>query len=293
MHHTIAFHRLFPLTLILATPLAVVAQPQLKPGATELTVVYSHVVESDLENAGPAGSASADQVRVTTRTGLPGAGEAWSFEAGVNLDWFWFDASGGALVPDELRSNALQFVTGYQLDERWSFTVLVAPGTYNDGESFSDGFTVPGYFLAKYALTPGVQLSAGLAWVPFADEVAMPIAGLRWQIDEKWILNLGLPRAGVEYAFNRSTSVFAGASISGGAYEVSGRSLPAALRGSKVEYRQIRVGAGAGFALNETWSLDAEFGVVAEQSWDYHKRGLEVESDEAPFYGRLALTAGF
>ena len=57
----------------------------------------------------------------------------------------------------------------------------------------------------------------------------------------------------------------------------------AALNNQEVDYREIRTGAGARYALGRALTVEVEGGWMIDRRFDFHERGLLLNGDGAPY----------
>jgi hypothetical protein len=219
------------------------------------------------------------------------------YKAGVGFEGTELDLTGGTPLPERLRATYVEFGATYLRSREWAVIAALQPGVYTDDEaSSSDGFNVPGILLAQWK---GAQwtFGGGIRFSPLDDSPVLPIAFARWQPNETWALSLGAPRTEVSYALNAETSFFAGGSFAGGTYAVDARRLttPAGyprLDETKLDYREIRVGAGVRHRVSQVLNLELEAGTTVDRSFDYFDRNLKVKAEDAGFLA-LSVVATF
>ena len=106
-----------------------------------------------------------------------------------------------------------------------------------------------------------------------------------------------LPAPRLEYSFSKSLTAYVGADLRETTYRMDddfARSRKQRkLNGAIVDYTQIRVGAGATWKINSTFTLEAEAGIVAFHELNYHRAEVGVKSDGYPAYGGISLKAAF
>lgn len=223
--------------------------------------------------------------------------ETLRYKAGVGFEGTEIDLEGNVPLPERLRATYVEFGATYLRSREWAFIAALQPGIYTDNEaSNSDGFNVPGILLAQRR-GEHWTFGGGIRFSPMDDSPVMPIAFARWQPNDKWTLAFGAPRTEISYAVNRKTSFFAGGSFTGGTYAVDARKLttPAGyprLDETKLDYREIRAGAGVRHKFSEALNLELEAGTTVDRRFDYFDRNLKVEADSAGFLS-LSIVATF
>jgi hypothetical protein len=113
----------------------------------------------------------------------------------------------------------------------------------------------------------------------------------------EWVLNAILPTPRIEYLFNDDLTLYAGADFRGETYRVDsafGRSHKLRkLDNAFVDYMQIRVGGGASWKVNSSFTVELEAGCVPVNDFDYHEADIAVRAQSVPFYGRAGVKIQF
>lgn len=208
------------------------------------------------------------------------------------------DRAGANLLPGTLEEVSVRLGWQQTLGPRWRWMAVARPGFYGDGAGLeSDTFNVPLLALASYASSRELAWSFGVVANAFSDNPVIPVAGVRWEFAPAWTLNVGLPRAGLEWQANKDVLLTAGATVQGGAYRltrnpVTGSAAGARLADTKLDYREIRLGVGASWTLRDWLTLSVDAGLAVDQEFDFHQRGVKYRgSDEA--FGAVAVSGRF
>lgn len=208
------------------------------------------------------------------------------------------DRTGGNLLPETLQEVALRLGWQQVLTPHWRLVAVARPGFYGNGGAVgSDAFNVPLLALASYGKSRDLAWSFGVVANAFGDNPVLPVAGVRWTWTPGWTLQVGLPRAGVEWQVNEQVTVAAGASLQGGAYRLTrnpsrGSAAGARLADAKLDYREIRLGVATTWNLNAALAFTADVGTTVDQRFDYHQHGV-VYRGSHELYVALGLNAKF
>jgi len=260
------------------------------PG-NQVEIDYSFSARNDLAlGTAPGGRVGVDAVRATWSSGLP-VGPATRLRYGVDWQRFAFDRSGPMAVPDHLQELALNLGAVHRVNPRWLLIASVRPGLYGDGEASSgDAFQVPALLLATFRQNPELAWSFGLRVDGFADNPVIPFVGVTWKFAPAWEFVLGAPRAGVTYAFSPALKFGFGATVQGGNFRVGRDPRPVSiavgprLDDTYLDYHEIRIGLAADYALNPSFTLKAEVGLITDQKFDYYDRNFTLNGDSAAFF---------
>ena len=249
---------------------------------------YSWSGGSDLERGGKLGEVAVHHFDGSFSGRAP-LNETTTFTYGAAFSINQFDADAGLALPDRLGELTVNLGITRRFSPQWSASAFLRPGIYSDLEDFSsDTFNAPGLIMASFAQSADLVWTFGAAVNPFSDRVAMPIAGVRWKFAPRWLFNLGFPRAGVTWEASERLSLRAGLGIQGGSYRVTENlGSPVAgvrrLANTYVQYREIRFGAGADWALSKTVSLAVEAGVMTDRKFEYYDRDYTLNGSAAPY----------
>lgn len=278
--------------LFLGMVLTLDAQPPsaiFRPALVEsLAAGYSFSGASDLSRDGPHGEVSVRHFEASASGRVP-VGERTTLIYGVAIGINELDADAGLALPDRLGELSLNLGVQRRLSTRWSVSGFLRPGIYGDLENMdSDSFNAPVLVMASYAASRELVWLTGVAANPFSERIVMPVAGVRWVFAPSWTLNIGFPRVGVSWAVREGLSLHAGLGIQGGTYRITenlGVPAPgvARLANTYVQYREIRVGLGAEWALTKGFSLTAEAGAMLDRRFEYFDRNYTLNGEAAPY----------
>jgi hypothetical protein len=258
------------------------------------SVGYSWSGASDLERGGiSVGEITVHHVEGSFAGRAPvGAGILLTYGAAFNINQL--EAGAGAALPDRLGELTLNLGLTHKFSTRWSGSVFVRPGFYNDLEDFSsDSFNAPFLAIANFVQSADLVWLFGASVNPFSERPFAPVAGVRWKFAKGWMFNIGFPRIGVTWDASKTLSLNAGLGIQGGSYRVTENLVSSAPGNAQVDktyvdYREIRIGAGANWKLSEKISLVAEAGMMTDRKFDYYDREFSLNGSAAPY-----LTLGF
>ena len=203
-----------------------------------------------------------------------------------------------APLPDKLQSLALVVGADFQIGDAWLFRLEATPGFYHGGTDLSaEGFNVPVLFGGSYFVNADLQFIAGIELDVNRKYPVLGAIGVRWKFATNFVLNAVLPAPRLEYSFSKSLTGYVGADIHETTYRMEsdfGRSRgQRKLDSAIVDHTQIRVGFGATWNINSTFTLEAELGIVAFHELNFHRADVGVKSDGYPAYGGLSLKAAF
>lgn len=200
------------------------------------------------------------------------------------------------LLPDQLTELSLSVGLRRQFSPAWSGAAFLRPGYYGEklaGESFN----LPALAMATWVQSPTLTWNFGVNANAFAEYPVLPIAGVRWQFARDWTFNVGFPQSGFSWRAREGVTLRAGVGFNGGSFRVSEeRGSPAAgigrLTNTFVDFREVRVGAGADIALGDGLMLTVSAGVFTDRKFDYFDRDFVLDG-EGGLYGAVGVRSTF
>ncbi len=297
-HHRPRHRLLLCAALALGLSASLLAEPQkAREGGLELSARYSHSGSSELSGPAPAGKVSMDSFQLALRTGTPlSAGTRLLY----GLDWTrhelaFADANS---LPATLKTLTLPLGVSQRLDERWRLLAMASPQLAGaDGSLSTAGFALPLTALAHYTASPTLTWSFGLRHNSRADISLLPLVGVSWTFAPDWNFELGWPESGLSYKVTPRLTLRANATVQGGAYLLDGdprldNARTGALARTWLDYRELRAGVAASYALTPAFSLRVDLGRVLDQRFDYTQRALTVKGGH-PAYLTLSVLGRF
>jgi len=274
------------------------AQPAERGGGFELTARYSHTTSSDLNDAGPAAEVGVDSFNLGLRARAPLA-ERTQLLYGLGWDRHELDRSGATWLPATLKSLAAPVGVSHTFDHKWRLLVTATPRIAGaDGSLSTARFDLPVLALASYVQSPELTWSFGLRYGARSEIAVLPIAGVAWRFAPEWELKVGWPESGVSWRATEQLTLRAVATINGGDFRlgddprVLAERVGPSLANTWLEYREIRVGLAAEYAVSHALSVRAELGQVVDQRFEYIDRGVKLNG-ESPLYFGVGVVGRF
>jgi hypothetical protein len=223
--------------------------------------------------------------------------EAPPLRFGAAWERFSFSSNTGTRIPNTLQSEAAIIGFDFQVGSSIFGRLEAQPGTYSGSSGIAHGcFDAPVTFGASYLYSKDLQPVLGFLVDTKRKWPLFPGGGVRWQINDQWLLNGVLPRPRLEYKINSDLSFFGGATVFGNCYRVNedfGSDLgEKRLNSAWLDFTEIRVGAGATVKTKQV-NLDVEIGYLAFREFNYHGADTSFDSGEGSFYAGLSLQAKF
>ena len=282
----------------LATAVFALAQPAGARDGFELSARLTHTGSSDLNTAGPASSVAIDSYQLGLRASTA-LTDATSLLYGLDWSRSELDGSGAQWLPENLKSLAAPLGVSHRFNSSWRLFSTVSPRLAGAGGDLgSAGFDLPVMALASYTVSPALTWSFGLRYGARSDIKILPIAGVVWKFAPEWEFRLAWPDSGVSYRATSQLTLRAVAAFHGGDYRLKddprapADRAGASLADSWLEYREVRVGLAAEYALGRGVSLRADLGKVVDQRFDYLNRGLKLDGG-TPAYFALGVLGKF
>lgn len=280
--------RNFALILIAATALVA---GRAQPGGTELTFnpSYSWSSRGDLTRGGKAGEVSVQRFGFHASEGVA-LNAASTARVGLAFEQTNLDRAAGTALPGTLRSFVLDLGLTYIPAPQWSLLLMVRPGHNADTSVISRStVNLPVLAIASFAASRDLVWSFGGRYDEFSDHPVIPYAGVHWQFAPAWAFDLAFPRTGFTWRASPEISLGAYASMQGGNYRITHDPRPTVIAGfsgpkaAYLDYREIRAGLGADFAVGPGSSIRLDAGVVTDRKFEYVDRAFRLDGNSAAF----------
>lgn len=222
--------------------------------------------------------------------------EHWSIPLELRSQNLFLGSPGGVPVPGNI--NTLAFGTGlsYRPNDRWRFMAIVSPTLYKFSDVGANDIGVSCSLTAMWNYSPSLKFMFGVVFSPDSDLKVMPVAGLDWAINDQLALRLMFPKPRLIYTLNDHWSFHAGAGLNMATFRTKdslGTSIGLPQYNDAIgTYRDIRIGAGVGYRINKTLSVEADAGYSVNRQIDYTRIDKRVKFDPAP-YAALGLRLSF
>ena len=274
------------------------AQPQV--GLREdVTLSYSYVGDADLHSG--LGGNLGEQTTLFGYGLMVPLNDQLSLHFGLNYNRLDFGQPSGSPLTYNLQTLSASIGANYKISDQWSVFGGVAPRMSlidGWGQIESQDFQVGGMVGANYDFNKDLKLSFGLAVNPGTTGLpVMPIVGVRWGFAKLWTLNFGFPRTSIDYQILpnlRISPIELG--FEGGSFHTSknyGDSVGMSqLNDRKLDYREVRVGTGADYAVTKNINVNLTAGAVVYREFDFNDASFSPTVDPAP-YVQLGVKLGF
>ena len=220
---------------------------------------------------------------------------------GVEWQWFSFDPhEATAPVPDSVQGLDLAIGADLQVSPAILLRIEAHPGFYGQGGNLSwRDFNVPFEMAGTYFVSSDLQLIGGV-YVDVNNNVPVfPVAGVRWKVSDKWVIEGIAPRPQLQYQLSDSVTLYAGADLRQATFRMDDQfgqqhGGNPKLNDAILEYFEIRAGAGLTWKVTKYVNLDVEGGGAPYRSFYYPRAtGYTVKSEDLVPYLRVGLSAKF
>lgn len=217
---------------------------------------------------------------------------------GFEYEQFSFGLSNNAPLPNTLQSVAA--IVG--IDTQFSDSILVrleaTPGVYSEAfRAGSNVFNMPFEIGGTYIYSPDLQLVLGVSIDVERKYPVIPGGGIRWRFQPKWVLNGVAPTPRLEYEWNKSLTLYLGATLKQTNFRVGddfGRvhGIPR-LDHAVLTYSEVRTGVGFDWRIVRWLSLNAEAGYQPYRTFDFYRANVRFHEDGSAPYGMIAVHGAF
>jgi hypothetical protein len=218
---------------------------------------------------------------------------------GVEWERFSFGLPNGAPLPDTLQSVSL--VMG--LDMQFSDSIIVRvegqPGVYDtefDNLGW-DSFNFPFLVGGTYIYSPNLQLVLGVSVDIERKYPVIPVAGIRWKIAPRWLLDAVLPTPRLQFEMSRDVSLYVGANVKQTSYRVpddfgDANGIPR-LNHAILTYSEIRTGGGFDWKISPIVTFTGEVGYQPYRDFDFYRAEVRYHQDGGAPYAMISLHGAF
>lgn len=273
-----------------------VREPGLRSPLFDVTLESSYTAAGKAKFRGAkTGDSDAYNVSLGLKT-RASLNEHWSIPLEMRSQNLYLGRLPGVPVPDDI--HTLQFGTGlsYRPNDQWMFMARVSPTLYKFSDLGGNDVGVSGGLTAMWNYSPSLKYMFGVMFSPDSDLKVLPIVGLDWAINDQFELRLMFPKPRLIYMPNDHWSFNVGADLNMVTFRTS-NSLGTSINlpqynDALATYRDIRIGAGVGYRIGKTLSVEADAGYSVNRQIDYTRIDERVEFDPAP-YATLGLRLSF
>ncbi len=261
---------------------------------TALSSSYTFAGDADFEGAKP-GDSDAFDVGLNLRASAP-INDDWSWSFGVRSQNFFLDSLAATPIPDNIHTLSLTPGVSYRIDSQWLVSAFAGPNLYRFEDVDSSTIGVTGGAFATYLANEKLQITFGLAVTPDSDLKVFPLVGMRWQINDQFTLEAGIPKTRISYRVAPHWTLYGGLDMAGTTFRTdkdlsASTGLPA-YNNALATYRDLRIGAGVGYEIRRGLRAEVEAGASVYRRIDYTRIDTQVEFDPAP-YVRLGVNWRF
>ena len=159
------------------------------------------------------------------------------------------------------------------------FRIGVTPSFYTDNWSlYENSLRLPQRYFAIYQPNDKFTAILGMAVYPRFRYVFLPIAGIIYKPNDKWLFNLVPSRPTINYVLNDKITFFGEYNMSGGEYVVTKDNI----KGTVLEYNEQHAGVGLEYTLNKHIQGSLAVGGAFGRNLRYRES-----------YGKLDIENGF
>jgi hypothetical protein len=250
-------------------------------------------------NFGSGSSGDVSEQRTNARFVIsPQYNDGPIYRFGLAYERYSFGLSKAAPLPDILQAENLVLGVDFELFNSWLVRVEADPGLYGDSRSagFRD-FNVPVTLGGSYIASDEVQWVLGLGFDIDRQIPVIPAIGVRWSLNNNWVVDAILPTPRLEYDWSKDLTLYFGSDIDDGTYRLD-RGVGVALgrpklSGAIVEYDEIRLGAGFTWKASKALTFELEGGYLPYREFDYHRADTHFSNNDGAAYGQMSINAQF
>lgn len=232
-------------------------------------------------------------VDVGTRIALS---DPWFLNLGLVSDNLFLGQVTGVPIPDTINTLRFNLGIGYRLNDQWTFTGMASPSLYRFDNVNGDDIGASGGVVATFQQNPSLTWSLGIIGSPDSDIPVLPLVGVRWLINDRYTLEVGMPRTRFTYNFKPDWNFYGGLDLNGTVFR-SEKDLGTKIGHSQYNsalatYRDVRLGVGTGYTFWKGIHAEVETGCSVYREINYQDIDQTVEFKPAP-YVRVGISTRF
>jgi hypothetical protein len=264
----------------------------------DLHVDYSWVPQSNLGSSAAYKKASEQTLQVAASARLQ-INDRLSLSIGGEYEDFFFSFK----QPNRFATFPLFHNLGivgvklgfvYELSSKWSILGNVSPSFNGDLNKLTGrDFVMSGMVALKYSPYANDKLFflLGANIHSTGNIPVLPVAGVRWRVNDVVTLNLTVPRPEIDFDVTRRITLFADGSLNGGDFRVPNNAGSAIgqpkFNNAWLSYESFRFGGGWRFKIAPFASLQAEGGYEAARNFNFpnlnNNNGINAHVKSAPY----------
>ncbi|MCE0499241.1 MAG: DUF6268 family outer membrane beta-barrel protein [Methylacidiphilales bacterium] len=209
-----------------------------------------------------------------------------------------------APLPNTLQSVNAIIGADFALNDKILLRAELHPGIYSDFVNVNgNDFDMPVQIGGTYLWNSDFQIIFGLQIDLKSDYPIMGLPGFRWQFADKWVLSAIPPRPQLQYQLNNALTLYTGAEILSGTYQLNSNfgidhgHGPASdysdLNDNVVDFIEFRVGAGFTWKFTPNLNLDVSGGYMPYRSFDIHPDDIGFATQNTSFHNDIGNGAPY
>ncbi len=223
---------------------------------------------------------------------------------GVDWERNSFGLFPNAPLPNTLQSENAIIGVDFTLSDKIIMRVEGHPGIFNDGTGFTwNDFDMPVQIGGTYLYSKDFQIILGLQVDLKSNLPVIGLPGFRWQFADQWVLSAIPPKPQLQYLLNNSLTLYTGAEIIGGTYQLNNtfgsdhghgpNSGNSQLNNNVVDFAEVRVGAGVTWKFTPNMSLDVSGGYIPYREFEMHSGEIGFDTHYTSFHNDIGSGAPY
>jgi len=262
------------------------------PMIVSVTPDYSFVGRSDVADGSASGRSGAQTLNLEIETAVPISSQ-WSVPVDFQSANIFMGSVPGIAIPENI--NTIHFTAGlaYQLDKEWSVAFSAGPALYRFDDLSSEDIGIAGELRITYQVNPDLEFFLGADYEMDGKYPVLPAAGMKWKINDHFLLDLRIARLEVNYLVNDNLSFFVDGNTDYEVFRASSHlgnqlGVPSFDNGVGT-YEDFHGGAGLRYQFNPGLSLSAEAGCSFGRNIEYDRIDHHsIYFDSSPYVQLIA-----
>lgn len=213
---------------------------------------------------------------------------------GVNYERDSFGLPSNAPLPNTLQAVNAIIGADMVVSDKIIMRAEIHPGIYSDFVDINgNDFDMPVQIGGTYLWSKDFQIIFGIQIDLKSNLPLVGLPGFRWQFADNWVLSAIPPKPQLQYEVNNSLTLFTGAEIIGGTYQLNQNfgtnhghgpgDNSSQLNNNVVDFTEFRVGAGLTWKFTPNMKLDVSGGYIPYRSFEMHANRIGYGTDYTKF----------
>jgi hypothetical protein len=248
--------------------------PAENPIIVSVTPDYSFVDRSNVADGPAKGSSGAQTINLEIETEIP-INDRWSVPVDFQSANIFFGSVAGIAIPENIDTVHLTAGLAYQFDSQWSLALSAGPAIYRFDDLSIENVGIAGELRVTYQVNPNLDFYLGADYEMDGRYPVLPAAGMKWKVNDHFLLDLRVARLEADYLVDDRLSFFVDENSDYEVFRANSHlgnqiGTPSFNNGLGT-YEDFHGGGGLRYQFNPGLSLSAEAGCSFGRNIEYDR----------------------